>query len=179
MTYSEYIQKDKEQYPFLFSKKEWLKKLLFREHEYIIWKYIKLLRKEEYYHAKGNMLFSAYYRRRKNLLGERLGFTIPKNVFGEGLLIWHYGNVVVNAMVKVGKNCILHGNNCIGNNGKEDNKNPVIGNNVDVGVGAIIIGDITIADNVIIAAGAVVTKSILESHVVVAGVPAKIVKHII
>ncbi|MFP9112557.1 serine acetyltransferase [Flavobacterium sp. RHBU_3] len=179
MTFKEYIQKDREKYEFLHSRKQRLMKMIFREHEYVIWKFVVLLRKEEFYFNKGNMLLSGYYRRRKNILGERLGFTIPKNVFAEGLLVWHYGNIVINAMARVGKNCILHGNNCIGNNGKGDNNNnPVIGDNVDIGVGAVVIGDVYIADNVIIAAGAVVNKSVNEPNVVVAGIPAKIIKRL-
>jgi serine O-acetyltransferase len=53
---------------------------------------------------------------------------------------------------------------------------PIIGDNCDIGVGAKIIGDITIADNVTIGAGAIVNKSCLESNVVLAGIPARIIK---
>lgn len=53
---------------------------------------------------------------------------------------------------------------------------PIIGDNCDIGVGAKIIGDITIADNVTIAAGAIVNKSCSQSNVVLAGVPAKVIK---
>ena len=110
-------------------------------------------------------------------LGEKLGFTIHKNVFGPGLRIWHYGNIVVNAYARVGRNCTLHGDNCIGNDGF-GSKSPRIGDNVDIGVGAKIIGDIQIASNVIIGAGAVVNKDFLEENIVIAGVPAKIVKRL-
>ena len=48
-----------------------------------------------------------------------------------------------------------------------------IGDNVFIGTGAKIIGDITIANDVAIGAGAVVTKDILEAGITVAGVPAK------
>ena len=50
-----------------------------------------------------------------------------------------------------------------------------IGNNVQIGVGAIILMGITIGDNVIIGAGSVVTKDI-ESNCIVVGSPAKILK---
>lgn len=59
------------------------------------------------------------YRLSKNRLGAKLGIYIPAGVFDEGLHIWHYGNIIVNAESKVGKNCMLHGDNCIGNNGKQ------------------------------------------------------------
>lgn len=48
-----------------------------------------------------------------------------------------------------------------------------IGDNVFIGTGAKIIGDIHIADNVVIGAGAVVTRDILEPGITVAGVPAR------
>ena len=175
MSFDEYIKEDKIVYEFPLSLKSYLRVLVLREHEYIIWKYQMLLRHEEYYALKGNMILSTYYRNKKNKLGERLGFTIPKFTFGEGLRIWHYGNIVVNALSKVGKNCTLHGDNCIGNSGF-DNNCPVIGNNVDIGVGAKIIGGITIADNVVIGAGAVVVSDIKDAGAVVVGVPAKVIK---
>ncbi len=149
-----------------------------REHDIAILRYQKYLRLDEYYSntATGlRKLMKLYYRRRKNVLGEKLGITIGKNVFGEGLLIWHYGSIVVNGMAQVGKNCILHGNNCIGNDGKTPGA-PKIGDNVDIGTGAVVLGDIRIADNVTIGAGAVVVHSVLEEGATVVGVPARVVK---
>ena len=177
MTFKEYIKEDRSKCEFLLSRKKWWRVKLLHEHEYSIWKYQKLLRKEEYYFIKNNKILSSFYRRKKNKLGEKLGFTIHKFVFGEGLRIWHYGNIVVNAHARIGKNCTLHGDNCIGNNGTSS-KAPIIGDNVDIGVGAKNIGNITIANNVIIGAGAIVNKSITEENVVVAGIPAKIIKKI-
>lgn len=177
MNFKDFIKEDMAKCEFLANRKTWFRVRLLHEHEYIIWKYQLLLRKEEYYALKGNTILSTYYRIRKNILGQRLGFTIHKNVFGQGLRIWHYGNVVVNAEARVGKNCILHGNNCIGNNGLS-NGNPTIGDNVEFGVGSCAIGDIIIGNNVIIGAGAVVNKSFPEGNCILAGVPAKIIKEI-
>lgn len=178
MKFQDYIKPDMDRCEFLKTKKAWWRVKVLHEHEYSIWKYMLLLRKEEYFANKNGIFFkliSNFFRIKKNHLGEKLGFTIHKNVFGPGLRIWHYGNIVVNAYAKVGRNCTLHGDNCIGNNGK-DGKSPRIGDNVDIGVGAKIIGDIDIASNVIIGAGAVVNKSFNEEYVIIAGVPAKIVK---
>lgn len=121
------------------SKKNYIKCLLLCEHEYFIYRFVKMLRKEEKTH---NKFLKMYYRRKKNILGRKLGFTIPAGVFDEGLHIWHYGNIVVNGNARVGKNCILHGDNCIGNNGK-DLEAPHIGNNVDIGVGAVVVSSFT------------------------------------
>ena len=73
----------------------------------------------------------------------------------------------------MGKNCILHGANVIGNMGN-DLKAPVIGNNVRLGAGAKVLGDVYIADGVQIGAGAVVLKSCYEEDVLLVGVPAHI-----
>lgn len=157
---------------------KWIFNQITCEHDSRIIKYQKLLRLDEYYSntAVGlKKILKLWYRWRKNRLGEQLGITISKNVFDEGLLIWHYGYIVVNGMAKVGKNCILHGNNCIGNDGNTPEA-PTIGDNVDIGAGAMIIGNICIADNVKIGAGSVVVHSIEEEGVTVVGVPARIVK---
>jgi serine O-acetyltransferase len=53
---------------------------------------------------------------------------------------------------------------------------PRIGNYVYIGAGARILGDITIGDNVIIGANSVVVKDV-PSGCIVAGIPAKIIKH--
>ena len=63
----------------------------------------------------------------------------------------------------------------IGANGGSD-KAPIIGNDVYIGPGAVIYGDIRIADGCYIGANAVVNKSIVEPHSVVVGAPAKIIK---
>lgn len=81
-------------------------------------------------------------------------------------------NIIVNAESKVGKNCMLHGDNCIGNNGKTEGC-PIIGDNVDIGTGAKILGNIQIANGVKIGAGAVVVKSCLTENATIVGIPAK------
>lgn len=57
--------------------------------------------------------------------------------------------------------------------GKPDVQTPIIGNNVFIGPGAVIVGNITIGNNVIIGANAVMTKDVPNNHYAV-GVPAKI-----
>lgn len=53
----------------------------------------------------------------------------------------------------------------------------IVGNNVQIGTGAIILANVKIGNNVIIGAGSVVNRDI-EDNVVVAGVPAKILKRL-
>ncbi|AOG60972.1 maltose O-acetyltransferase [Spiroplasma helicoides] len=59
--------------------------------------------------------------------------------------------------------------------GKEYGKKVVIGNNVWIGGGSIILPGVTIGDNVVVGAGSVVTKS-FGSNVVIGGNPAKVIK---
>lgn len=71
----------------------------------------------------------------------------------------------------IGDNCTILHNVTIG--GKKGAKRlPVIGNNVVIGTGAIIIGDVEIGDNSIIGAGAVVTHNV-PPYTIYAGNPAK------
>lgn len=93
-----------------------------------------------------------------------------------GLQIHHYGNLVVNGGVRVGRNCSIHQGVNIGSNIGSDSV-PQIGNNVWIGPGAKIFGAIKIADNVCIGANTVVNKSILQPNVTVAGNPSRIVKY--
>lgn len=148
-----------------------------RQHQYELWRYVRLLRICEYLlnstscRAIKMMLFWLYERRRNNL-GNRLGLCIAPNVFDEGLFIDHIGSIVVNPYARVGKCCHIHGDCCIGNNGF-NNEVPVIGDHVDIGWGAILIGGIRIADHVKIGANAVVNRSVETAGAVCVGVPAK------
>lgn len=103
-------------------------------------------------------------------LATRLGFSIPKNVFGAGLCIVHYGTIVVSSKAKIGENCRIHPSTSIG----EYKGTPTIGNNVYIGPGAKLFGNVNIGNNVAIGANAVVNIDIPD-NVSVGGVPAKII----
>lgn len=143
---------------------------------YYIKRYLRFLRLEEKYtiFCKCKLL-AFWYRGRKNRLGSRLGFIISAGCFDEGLMIWHYGSVIVNPNARIGKNCQIHGNCCIGNARMDSQDSPVIGDNVNIGQGAQILGGIRIADGVTIGAGAVVVNDILTPGATVVGIPGHIV----
>ena len=151
------------------TRKAYLISRITHEDTYLIWKYLYFLRREE---AASSKLTQYYWRRRKNDLGAKLGIIIYAGCCGKGLRIWHYGSTIISGEAKLGEDCVFHGQACIGNDGS-GTAAPVIGNNVDIGVGAKIIGNITIADNVKIGAGAVVTRSCPEQGRTLVGVPAK------
>ena len=145
--------------------------------QYVIWRFIKTLRKVEYYSNNKsiyNALLLFYYVRKYLKLGRITGFQIPINSIGEGLTIWHYGTIIINQDTTIGKYCILRPDIVIGHK-KGGTPSPTIGDYVEINSGARIIGDVHIGDDVIIAPNAVVTKDI-PSHSIVAGIPAKIIK---
>ena len=86
----------------------------------------------------------------------------------------HPFSTILNAR-KIGNNCRIKNNITIGNKNDDESLRPILGNNVYVGAGAIIIGKITIGDNVIIGAGTVITKD-LPSNAIIVGNPARIIK---
>lgn len=170
----EYIKADRRYY-MSFPKKRRIRLAVSGDHLYKIQKFMKLLRHEEfYYNRKGayNRIMELFYARRKNRLGNKLGFYIRPDSLGKGATIFHHGSVIIHGDAVLGENCKLHGENCVGNNGGT-NDAPVIGKNVDIGVGASILGNVKIADDVKIGAGAVVVKSCETKGATLVGIPAK------
>lgn len=151
--------------------KEYLTSWITQEDNYLIWKYISYLRREE---AAKNKVGAYFWRRKKNRLGSRLGLQIYANTCARGLHIWHYGSVIISGDAVIGENCTFHGQACIGNDGI-DGAAPVLGRGVDVGVGAKIIGGVHLADGVRVGAGAVVVRDCLDENAVLVGVPARVV----
>lgn len=109
------------------------------------------------------------------LWGRKSGLEIPYDVdIGPGVILDHPFSTIINAK-RIGANLRIKNNITIGNKNDDENLRPQLGDNVYIGAGAIVIGDITIGDNVIIGAGAVVTKSLPDNCVAV-GNPAKIIR---
>lgn len=142
-----------------------------------IWKFERLLRKVEYYHNCKNVFpwnfYLLYLEGRLHYYSIFLGFSIETNTFGPGLSIAHIGTIVVSPRARIGKNCRIHSCVNIGTQAGDAERVPVIGNNVYIGPGVKIFGDIVIADDIAIGANAVVNKSFLEPGISIAGIPAK------
>ena len=135
------------------------------------------LRKIEYLTncKKHNILSEVYCKYLKILnirLGIRLGFSIPINTIGPGLCFPHYGTIVITQNCSIGKNCRIHPGVGIGTY----HGAPIIGDNVYIGPGAKLFGNIKIGNNVSIGANSVVTKNFVD-NVSVAGVPASVISH--
>ncbi len=100
----------------------------------------------------------------------------PGAQIGEGLFIDHGMGVVIGETSVIGNNVTLYQGVTLGGTGKEKGKrHPNIGDNVVVGTGAKILGNITIGENSYIGANAVVVKDVPPNSTVV-GVPGRITK---
>lgn len=98
-------------------------------------------------------------------------------LIGPGFYIGHFGGIVVNQNVIIGRNCNISPGVILGQTNRGPKKGcPIIGDNVFIGPGAKIIGSIVIGNNVAIGANSVVTIDVPDNAVVV-GVPGRIVSY--
>lgn len=91
----------------------------------------------------------------------------------------NYSGIFISVNAQIGKNCVIFHQVTIGSNTLPDSNGkgaPKIGNNVYIGCGAKIIGNVTVGDNVRIGANCVVTKDIPDNCTVVAPHP-RIIEH--
>jgi serine O-acetyltransferase len=95
---------------------------------------------------------------------------------GRRLEIEHHGCIVVHGSARIGDDCLIRHGVTIGNAGARDPLGaPVLGNRVDVGAGAKILGRIVVGDGAVIGANAVVVRDV-PPGAVVGGVPARIIR---
>lgn len=171
----EIIKEDKKFY--FGEKKDYYRRFLLSDNYRKIGKLIIYARKYGYYYENKdksiiNRILYFYYGRKKNRLGTLLNIELGPIQFGKKLMIYH-NNIIINRSAIIGDNVKLHGNICIGNKGEQKEREcPVIGNGVDIGYGAVIIGKINIGDNVKISAQSLVNKSFEKG--IIGGIPAKI-----
>lgn len=104
------------------------------------------------------------------------GATIPyKSTIGDGTVFPHGAlGVVIHENAEIGNNCKILPNVVIGGRGNEK-RVPIIGNNVVIGAGAVIIGNVKVGENSSIGANAVILKDVPDNSIAV-GVPAKVIK---
>ena len=105
----------------------------------------------------------------------RFGIAIsPDAEIGPGLYIGHFGGIVVNEAVRIGRNCNLSHDVTIGqmNRGRRAGV-PVVGDEVYIAPGAKVIGGIRVGNRVAIGANAVVNSDVPDDAVV-GGIPARV-----
>ena len=137
-----------------------------------IMNYLVAMRKLSYYTHKKNskltFLLRAFYRIRYQKLGERLGYSIGYDTCGYGLVLPHYGTLIIGN--RLGNFCVIHTLTNITNNGK------LIGDGLYLSTGAVITSPIRLGDNISIGANSVVNKSFEQNNIMIAGAPAKYIK---
>lgn len=99
----------------------------------------------------------------------------PGAQIGQGVFIDHGMGVVIGETAIIGDYCLIYQGVTLGGTGKETGKrHPTLGENVVVGAGAKVLGNIEIGDNVRIGAGSVVLRHV-PSNCTVVGVPGRVV----
>ncbi len=99
----------------------------------------------------------------------------PGAKIGNGFFIDHGMGIVIGETSEIGDNVTLYQGVTLGGTSHQRTKrHPTLGNNVVVGVGAQLIGNITIGDNTKVGAGSVVVTSV-PANATVVGVPGRVV----
>lgn len=147
--------------PWSSSPRSWIKILLHHNLRFVwLWR--------RYQQRKSIILRFFIYR-----MCKKYGLEISVGAeIGEGFYIGHPYNITVAEGARIGRNVNLHKGCTIGreNRGKRQGV-PTIGNNVFVGINAVIVGNITIGDDVLIAPNSFVNQDV-PAHTIVTGNPA-------
>jgi serine O-acetyltransferase len=102
------------------------------------------------------------------------GIDLPcEATVGKRFCIEHFGGIIISGDAKFGDDCIIRNGVTVGLRRTGQRGAPVIGNRVDIGAGAVILGDIRIGDDVSIGANAVVLKDVPANSIAI-GVPAQV-----
>jgi serine O-acetyltransferase len=118
--------------------------------------------------------FSFLYKFLFKLIQIVTGIELPCEAqIGRNFVIDHFGGIIISGYAQFGDNCRIRNGVVVGLRRVEEKQAPVIGDNVDIGAGAKILGPIRIGNNVLIGANAVVICDVPDNSVA-AGVPAQI-----
>lgn len=103
------------------------------------------------------------------IVRRRTGIEIhPKAIIGKNLFIDHGMGVVIGETAVIGDNCLIYQGVTLGSVNQEKGKrHPTLGNNVMIGAGAKVLGNITIGHNAKVGAMAVVLKDVETNQTVV------------
>lgn len=153
----------------------WFKETLFLGGaKVIVIKYLRHLRKYAYYYNTKdrsllNKLMMVYEHWQLSKYAIKTGFSIGQNSLDYGVVIPHYGTIVVNENSRIGPYAVLHTSTCIAGGGKN------IGEGFYLSAGSQLVGVFDIGDNVTVAAHSLVNKS-FENNLLLVGSPATVKK---
>ncbi|MCS2370540.1 serine acetyltransferase [Phocaeicola vulgatus] len=130
------------------------------------WKFIVTYRK---FQANADNVLGVYYRWRLTRIERQTGIHIENNSnIGKGLIIGHYGRIIINGKAKFGEQIYITHGVTIGQNSTGKRKGvPEIGNRVRIGANACIVGNVRIGDDVMVAPNAFVNVDVPDHSVVV------------
>lgn len=119
-------------------------------------------------------LFSLIYKVLFKLIQIITGIELPAEVnIGKNFVIDHFGGIIISGYASFGDDCRIRNGVVVGLKNINQPIAPIIGNRVDIGAGAKLLGPIKIGDDVIIGANAVVISDVPNNSIAV-GVPATI-----
>lgn len=123
-----------------------------------------------------NTLPGIFYRIFLKRYGIKYGFQIPPSTkIGKGFCIYHFGHIVMNPNAVIGKNCTINSSTTVGQTNRGSRKgSPLLGDQVFLGSGSVVVGKITIGNNVLIAPNAYVNFDVPSNSIVI-GNPGKII----
>jgi serine O-acetyltransferase len=136
------------------------------------WKYINLYRK---FQANQDNIWGKYYRWKMKKLENKTGFSFEDNItIGDGLIIGHWGKIVINGQVQFGNQMFITHGVTVGRDirGKRAGV-PKFGDRVCIRTNSTIVGGIQIGNDVLIAPNTFVNFDVPD-HSIVIGNPAKI-----
>lgn len=152
---------------------------LLRNEGWFLYRYVRSLRLVEYHKGLGGwhrIAFLLHFVRYKRL-GFQLRVAISPGSVGPGLRLYHTGDYVhVGPGARIGRHCTLLPGVVFGNKVERPGTGAArVGDNCYFGLGAKVLGAVTIGNNVTVGANAVVTKDVPD-NAVVGGVPARIIR---
>ena len=120
-----------------------------RNDDWYIWNYIKTLRLSEYYTnnvGKGlyYKLMHKWYNGKLRKYDLKLRIYISPNVVESGFRIYHLGRIMVAPKARIGRNFTIRPNCVVGYLGDNNDKAPIIEDNVEFSVGASVFGGVKI-----------------------------------
>jgi serine O-acetyltransferase len=118
--------------------------------------------------------FSLVYRVLFKFIQIITGIELPCEVrIGRNFVIDHFGGIIISGYAQFGDNCRIRNGVVVGLRRVEEKCAPIIGDHVDIGAGAKLLGPIRIGNHVLIGANAVVLCDVPDNSIA-AGVPAQI-----